>query len=200
MKKWREFVILCVLFWAPHVRAAEQTTIKETDSTVSIGNDLVRLDYDLKKGTYSIIDVADNVVAIENARSDVDRLPVGGIFGWFDNNLPRDAKLSWTEREISDELGVGKTLDITYERKNRAGFLTSFTIRDGKSFIVMIHSGHNSFSKDKVHPNAVGAKKMAVKWLVALLPALGHKRILAYEQLRLWDAPRSWRFYKLRLK
>lgn len=43
--------------------------------------------------------------------------------------------------------------------------------------------------KDQVHPNAAGAKKMADKWLVALLPALGHKRILAYEQLRLWDGP-----------
>ncbi|WDE97706.1 hypothetical protein PQO03_17920 [Lentisphaera profundi] len=45
MKEWRE--MLCVLLWAPHIRAAEQTTIKETgSSTLSIGNDLVRLDYD----------------------------------------------------------------------------------------------------------------------------------------------------------
>ncbi len=40
---------------------------------------------------------------------------------------------------------------------------------------------------DKVHPNASGAKKMSDKWVAALLPALGHTEILAYEQLRLWD-------------
>lgn len=40
--------------------------------------------------------------------------------------------------------------------------------------------------KDKVHPNAAGAKKMSNKWMAALLPALGHPKILAYEQLRLW--------------
>lgn len=51
--------------------------------------------------------------------------------------------------------------------------------------IVMFHSGHNSFSEDKpvqgivrdtindkVHPNPSGAKKMAAKWLDALLPLL----------------------------
>lgn len=43
--------------------------------------------------------------------------------------------------------------------------------------------------KDKVHPNASGAKKMSDKWLAALLPALGHTKVLAYEQLRLWDGP-----------
>ena len=40
---------------------------------------------------------------------------------------------------------------------------------------------------DKVHPNASGARKMSDHWLAALLPALGHSDILAYEQLRLWD-------------
>lgn len=39
---------------------------------------------------------------------------------------------------------------------------------------------------DKVHPNASGARKMSNKWLASLLPALGHTKILAYEQLRLW--------------
>ena len=40
---------------------------------------------------------------------------------------------------------------------------------------------------DMVHPNASGAKKIAEKWMAALLPALGHTELLAYEQLRLWD-------------
>ena len=40
---------------------------------------------------------------------------------------------------------------------------------------------------DRVHPNASGAKKIAEKWMAALLPALGHTELLAYEQLRLWD-------------
>jgi acetyl esterase/lipase len=43
--------------------------------------------------------------------------------------------------------------------------------------------------QDKVHPNASGAKKMSDKWMAALLPALGHTKILAYEQLRLWNGP-----------
>ncbi len=43
--------------------------------------------------------------------------------------------------------------------------------------------------EDKVHPNSSGAKKMSEKWMTALLPALGHTEVLAYEQLRLWEGP-----------
>ncbi|MDT8390067.1 MAG: GDSL-type esterase/lipase family protein [Lentisphaeria bacterium] len=42
---------------------------------------------------------------------------------------------------------------------------------------------------DTVHPNAAGAKKMAQKWLAALLPTLGHTKVAACETLNLWDGP-----------
>lgn len=40
---------------------------------------------------------------------------------------------------------------------------------------------------DKVHPNAVGARKMSEKWMAALLPALGHTKVAAYETVPLWE-------------
>lgn len=40
---------------------------------------------------------------------------------------------------------------------------------------------------DKVHPNEAGAKKMAEKWMAALLPALGHTKVAAYETVTLWE-------------
>jgi len=135
--KLAPIVICASLFFGLNAVATEKTVVVEQAGMVSIGNGIVRLDYNLKNGAYSIVDVCDGTVAIANARSDVDRLALSGLFGDFDPSLPKDVSLSWKTRDVTDVLGSGKSLVVTYERKKMPAFLTTFTVHDGEGFITM---------------------------------------------------------------
>ena len=139
MKKTRIFPQACapVLFLlviACPLRAVEVAT---KDDVVSIGNKLVRVDYNLKTATYNIVDARDGTLAIANAHSEADGIG-GNPEGFFTRRLDPAAKLTWAAKETTDELGRGKTLTVNNLRMiDGREFLTTFTLHDDKGFVVL---------------------------------------------------------------
>ena len=113
-----------------------RTVIIEKPGSVSIGNNIVQLDYDLKTGMYTIVDVSDGTVAVADAHSDVDGLALHPQ-GSFTRKLDPTTKLSWTVKDVADELGAGKMLTVNYQRGDGAEFCTTFAVRDGKGFVAL---------------------------------------------------------------
>ncbi len=137
---WVAFVFVCVM--VIHSGAAEspepqgRTVLVEKPGVVSLVNNRVRLDYSLTNATFSIVDVSDGTVAIAEAHSDVD--------GWGCNEkgvytraLRTGVTLSWSVKDVADDLGPGKMLVVNYRRGNGDEFFTTFAIRDGQGFVAL---------------------------------------------------------------
>ena len=127
---------LAVLCWAATSLAAQAVEIVEKPDSVTIENKLVRVELNLKTGTYNIVDARDGTVAIANAHAEVDGLG-GDPKGFATRKLDPAAKISWTATDISDDLGSGKTLTVNNLRSDTREFITTFTVRDGKGFVAL---------------------------------------------------------------
>jgi len=116
--------------------ATQAVEIVEKPDSVTIENKLVRVELNLKTSTYNIVDVRDGTVAIANAHAEVDGL--GSLLtDWTNRRYDPKAKLTWTAKEISDDLGRGKTLTVNNLRSDGMEFFTAFTVRDGKGFVAL---------------------------------------------------------------
>ncbi len=125
------FILLAIAFSARAVEVAQK------DDVVSISNKLVRVEYNLKTATYNIVDARDGTVAISNAHSEVDGIG-GNPEGFYTRRLDPAAKLTWTAKDTTDELGRGKTLTVNNLRSiDGREFLTTFTVHDDKGFVVL---------------------------------------------------------------
>ena len=115
---------------------ARAVDVVEKPDSVSIGNNLVRVELNLKTGSYNIVDARDGTVAIANAHPEVDGL--GSLLtDWTNRCYDPKAKLTWTAKEISDDLGSGKTLTLNNLRSDGMEYFTTFTVRDGKGFVAL---------------------------------------------------------------
>jgi hypothetical protein len=110
--------------------------IAEKEGHVAIGNAIVRVDIDLKNGVYDVSDAKTGVVAIAKAHAEVDGL---GVINSKQSNRLFDTgcKLSWKESDVADALGTGKTLTLHNVQSSGLELLTTFTLYDGKSFVVL---------------------------------------------------------------
>jgi len=116
--------------------ATQAVEIVEKPDSVTIENKFVRVELNLKTSTYNIVDVRDGTVAIANAHAEVDGL--GSLLtDWTNRRYDPKSKLTWTAKEISDDLGRGKTLTLNNLRSDGMEFLTTFTVREGKGFVAL---------------------------------------------------------------
>ncbi|MFA6129286.1 MAG: hypothetical protein WC699_18445 [Bacteroidales bacterium] len=120
----------------PSMKKSEDVVVIEKPEGVSIENELVRVDLNLKTGTYSVVDVRDGTVAIANAHGEVDGLGADPQ-GFVTRKLDPKAKLTWKVKAISDLLGEGKMLILDNLRSDSREFFTTFTVYSGKGFIAL---------------------------------------------------------------
>jgi hypothetical protein len=129
----RASVLFCLLISSTAVLAVE---VAQKGDVVSIENKLVRVSFNLKTATYNIVDVRDGTVAIANAHAEVDGLG-GDPKGFSTRALDTAAKLTWTAKDISDDLGRGKVLTVHILRGDAREYITTFAVRDGKGFVAL---------------------------------------------------------------
>ena len=119
--------LLATLFAVVSGHAVE---VSETGSLISIGNETLRLSYDLKSGTYSGTDLASGVSAFSHARFTVDEV------GW---KQPEGATREWNSTEIEDAFGKGRRLTVTETPGGGYRPVKSihFSVYDGLPFAVL---------------------------------------------------------------
>ena len=134
--RFLSLINLAGLCWLGSLFAARAVDIVEKPGRVSIENKLVRVEIELKAGSYNIVDVRDGTVAILHAHGEVDGL---GALGTKESNRMFDpkARLTWTVKDVADELGSGKTLTLNNLRSDGMEVFTTFTVRDDKGFLAL---------------------------------------------------------------
>ncbi|MDX9880599.1 MAG: fibronectin type III domain-containing protein [Prolixibacteraceae bacterium] len=126
-------------------------TVTEKNGLVSIGNSIVKVEYDLKKGVYDAVDKRQNVTVIQDAYSRFDHLTttMPGIIH------------TWESVAIDDELGKGKMLLIKSSAGGSPVQLLGFTLYENKGFIVLSAGVKNTteqpFRLKKILPLMGGA-------------------------------------------
>lgn len=108
-----------------------EVQIVEKDSVVSFENQFIKVNYDLSKGSYQIIDNKMNQVCISDAVyhiADIYGEVCSTDVGYFHN---------WNSEIIEDEIGKGKKLTITSSKLKVPDLILEISLYDGKSFIVL---------------------------------------------------------------
>ena len=117
--------------------AHAKVTVLQSNKNIIIENDLVTFNYDLSRGQYTAIDKRDNSACIKE-----------GIFQINDltSNLP-EFEHSWQSKDVSDELGNGKSITIKSTTPGHIDLLFEITLYEGRSCIVFAGGIENSTSQ-----------------------------------------------------
>jgi hypothetical protein len=105
--------------------AAQAPRINANGDIVVLQNDKVRLEFNLATGTYAIFNQGEAAPVISHAKT--------GINEWF-SDAP-DMKRSWQQREITDALGKGLALDLTFQSAAAPELRFSFVLHEGRDFL-----------------------------------------------------------------
>ena len=131
-------LVLIILAFKPFSAKTQENVIAVTEKNqiISIENGKVRIIFDLFKSTYHVIDLTDGTLAISDAHSEFDGLGVQ-VQGWTNRSFNPDIHQEWEIMDISDSIGKGKKLSIFNKQYERVEFFTTFTLYEGKGFIVL---------------------------------------------------------------
>ena len=104
---------------------------------VSVDNDIVKLEFDLQKGTYKGIDMATGQTCIYDASWRVD------------DYTSTDADSIYYQIEaIRDSLGKGQSIQIVSVKKGQPDLVFNFNLYDKEPFVVMYGGVRNQTSSD----------------------------------------------------
>ena len=132
MKRFSPFFFFCLL----SISQLNAVTVKNTGDDVSIANEAFDLTYNLKSGTWSATDLANQTTAFSNARFTVDEI------GW---KKPSGVTRAWKQAVVSDDFGSGLTLTITEAPSGGYAPVKSFhlTVYDKQPFAALSFSVTN---------------------------------------------------------
>lgn len=150
------FLLLGVFFLsAPTGLSA--VSVGEKGGTVSISNDLISLDYDLKAGSYRGVDRTTGVTVFANARFTVDEV------GWRQRD---GVSHEWRESGYADSYGAWKRLSITVTPKGgyRLVKILHLSVHETLPFAVL------GFSVTNPHEVAARISRIGVIDLAKLMP------------------------------
>ena len=105
---------------------AATTAVKEGDKVV-LQNELVKVEYDLTKGTYSAYNLKDKTSNLMGAALQIndDTSDANGLTRTYHNSA------------VQDELGTGLKVTVTTSAKGHPDLILELCLYDGKSFIVL---------------------------------------------------------------
>ena len=118
--------------------------VKEKKAEVSIENKLIRVSYDLAKGTYSAFDKTKNIMLMEDASSRFSILEEG-------TKLPVDYSSkgllnNYTIEPIADMLGMGQSILITSTPKKGLKLINRITVYKDFGFFALAGGVENNSS------------------------------------------------------
>jgi hypothetical protein len=121
------FIMAALLVLPISNRSWAQTSFSRQENTVVLQNGLVKIEYDLNKGTYSAYSRKDKTSNIVGAALQI-------------NDYTSDAEgltRTYENTAVNDELGSGRKLTVTTSGKENPELILELSLYDGKSFIVL---------------------------------------------------------------
>lgn len=100
----KRFVFLLIFLVITQISVVGAVEIAEKENRVTIENEIIRLSYDLKSGTYSATDLASGINTFTGAKFTVDEM------GW---RQPEGTTRKWESTALDDKIGKGKRLTVT---------------------------------------------------------------------------------------
>ncbi|MCP4311434.1 MAG: hypothetical protein GY790_09255 [Bacteroidetes bacterium] len=104
---------------------AQTSQIIQTGNVVALQNELVRFEFDLSLGTYSIFNQEDHTAAVSRAKLKINE--------WSSDEPGLD--ISWEQRAMADPSGKGLALDLKFEAEEHPDLLFSFILYENQGFI-----------------------------------------------------------------
>ncbi len=143
----RSLAVALGLFVLSSARLAEgAVSVYQADGKAVIDNALVRVEYDLARGTYDAFDRTSGRPGWTGARTQIGR--------W--SSIGQGVARSWHDRVVSDDLGVGRELSIRCQARGMPAILLTITLYDGRGGIVLAGGVNNTPSGDlhvkEIHP------------------------------------------------
>jgi hypothetical protein len=157
MTKISLYLTALVLGWAstPAVMAAAEWIHAEQSDKINVSNELVALEFDLSKGTWSITDKQTGRIMVEEAGVMAD--------GWANTDGMR---FTGKQEEVNDALGHGRRLVVEMEHPGTRAipvYLFTFSVYDGRGGVAMGFGMRNTMKQ------AARLMKAAPMWRAGLL-------------------------------
>ena len=121
------FIMAALLVLPISNRSWAQTSVSRQENTAVLQNELVKIEYDLNKGTYSAYSRKDKTSNIVGAALQI-------------NDYTSDAEgltRTYENTAVNDEIGSGRKLTVTTSGKGNPELILELSLYDGKSFIVL---------------------------------------------------------------
>lgn len=112
------------LILAASLTAKPSPGISQSGEKVILQNSQVRLEFDLSEGTYDIFKQEVPQPVLANAALRINQ--------W--STVSEHVETSWSQREVSDALGKGIALDLSFKLEGTPELLFSFILYKGESF------------------------------------------------------------------
>ncbi len=121
----RSMSILLVSLLCITAGLAQSSQILQTGNVVALQNELVRLEFNLSTGTYSILNRRDNITVVSDAKLKINE--------WSSDES--GLSISWEQRVVHDLSGIGLALDLKFEAEDHPDLMFTFNIYDNQEFI-----------------------------------------------------------------
>jgi hypothetical protein len=115
---------ICALTMCPSGVSA-QVKISDSNGVVVLENPTVLLSFNLKTGCYEVKDKIRNLVPVRNAYFQAEGL----------RSKDHTETIEWSQRDVADAFGKGKTLVITARYKDYSDVRWEVTLYDGRDFV-----------------------------------------------------------------
>lgn len=111
----------------------------QNKDSISIDNGIVKLEFDLKAGTYKGIDLKTGQICIYNA-----------VWRINDNLSSEADNISYSITDIQDSLGTGKTIRLQSNKEGQPSMVFDFSLYDEKTYVIMQGGIKNNTSSDAI--------------------------------------------------
>ncbi|MBK5262067.1 MAG: hypothetical protein JJE17_05760 [Peptostreptococcaceae bacterium] len=132
-------ILLILLFFSTTSLISETSnvSIARKGLSVIIENNLIRINYNLSKGTYSAFNKSKNTTCISEA-----------FFSLNEFRSQDDYIHSWSSVRVKDELGIGKKLIISSRKMDSPTLILEITVYEDKGFFVVNSGVINSTGRE----------------------------------------------------
>src|SRR6476661_8670174 len=130
-------LILLLGFSKIQAKSINGVTVTQNQNNIIIENNLIAINYNLAKGTYSAIDKVKNIETVATSFSQVNN---------FLSN-EKGALHTFKTEAVKDKLGKGAAILIISKKKNYPDQLLKIKLFENQNFVVMQSGIRNTLSK-----------------------------------------------------
>jgi hypothetical protein len=127
------WILAAICAGAASLASAQAVTSAEKDGTVTLENALVRFEYGLTTGLYSVTDLRDNSVGVAGACFAINE------FTSKDTTCSR----TWSDKEVQDKLGRGRAVTLICSGGGRPDLIVEVALYEGRGALAIACSLDN---------------------------------------------------------